>query len=69
MMLAFNFMGEKTGRPGPDPRGETKRKRYNIVLDPEIRSQSVKMAAKERLSWSTWVEDLIREALERRMGK
>ena len=66
VVLAFTAMGEKTGRPGPDARGETKRKRYNIVLDPDLRSESVKMAAKDRLSWSTWVEDLIRDALERR---
>lgn len=32
-VLASVSMGEKTGKPGPDPRGETKRKRFNIVQD------------------------------------
>ena len=62
---SLTVMGKQTGRPGPDPRGQTKRGRYNIVLDPEVASDSKKLASKEGESWSTWIENLIIEALKR----
>jgi len=51
--------------PGPRWLGEHPRKRYNIVLDPAIKLQGERAAKSEGLSFSMWMENAAKRALEK----
>jgi hypothetical protein len=57
----------KDSQHGPGPRwlGEQPRKRYNIVLDPSVKSEGESAAKAEGLSFSMWMENAAKRALEK----
>lgn len=55
---------ETDTRRGPKLKGEEKRKRYNIVLEPSFHAEAMTEANRRGISLSQLIEDALREQIE-----